>query len=140
MSEEVDLKEIVKYSKKLRVLYVEDDQETRESTVSLFENFFDFITVAVNGQEGLEKFREGEYDLIFSDINMPVMGGFEMIKNIRAQDEEVVIITISAHDKESFRDEIDRYDVAQYIIKPFYFERLIEALQICVSKMRDANG
>ena len=139
MSEEIDLKEIVKHSKKLRVLYVEDDQETRESTVSLFENFFDFITVAINGKEGLEKFREREYDLIFSDINMPVMGGFEMIKNIRAQDEEVVIITISAHDKESFRDEIDRYDVAQYIIKPFYFERLIEALQICVSKMRDAN-
>ncbi|MEA2019869.1 MAG: response regulator, partial [Campylobacterota bacterium] len=68
-----NIEEIIKYSQKLKLLYVEDNLEARESTVVILEEFFGDITVAINGEDGYEKFEQHQdtINLIITDINMP---------------------------------------------------------------------
>ena len=73
------IKELADFSKTIKVLYVEDNVDARESTLNMLENLFNDITIAIDGQDGLDKFSEGKFDLIISDINMPNMNGIEMI-------------------------------------------------------------
>ena len=71
----IDFKSIINFSKTLSLLYVEDDASTRMQTKVLLNNFFDNITIAEDGEAGLAAYREGDFDLIISDINMPKMTG-----------------------------------------------------------------
>lgn len=71
--------------KKLKILYIEDDEGIRNELSSLLKNFVNTVYVAVDGQDGYEQFIEHQtnIDLILSDINMPKLTGIEMMQNIR---------------------------------------------------------
>lgn len=72
-----NLQNIIKSTKNLRLLYIEDNEDVREQTLKMLQIFFDDITVAVDGQQGLEEFQKNNkfestsYDLIITDIEMP---------------------------------------------------------------------
>lgn len=72
--------ELMEMSKTLKVLYAEDNKEARNQTVKLLSNFFNEIGTASDGAEAFEKFSTENYDIIISDINMPVMNGIELLK------------------------------------------------------------
>lgn len=112
------IKEIIKISKKLKLLYIEDDATSRITTVELLNNFFDFITIAVNGQDGLEKFKEKSFDIILSDINMPKLNGINMVNEIKKIDENIPVLFLSAHNESKFLSEGIRLGVDGYILKP----------------------
>jgi len=130
------LAEIMKFSKKIRVLYVEDDKITREVTQNIFEIFFKSIVTAFDGQDGFEKFQEEEIDLIITDINMPRLNGLEMAKKIREIDETVPIIIISAHNEDSFFLKSIQIGVSGYLIKPIDMEQLTQQLYHVVQKFK----
>ncbi len=135
MLDPTNLQDIVKYSHKLKLLYVEDNIEIRNSTARMLENFFDDITIGVNGKDGLEKFSSKKFDLILSDINMPVMNGLDMIKNIRAIDENIPIIIISAHNETNFKNNALNYNIDYYMIKPTSFNNFTKAISEVVVKI-----
>jgi len=130
------LTEIMKFSKKIRVLYVEDDKITREVTQNIFEIFFKSIVTAFDGQDGFEKFQEEEIDLIITDINMPRLNGLEMAKKIRELDKNVPIIVISAHNEDSFFLQSIQIGVSGYLIKPIDMEQLTQQLYHIVQKFK----
>lgn len=99
MMQTINLKDLQKKSKPLHVLYVEDNREVREQTYKMLSNFFDNITTAVDGDEGFETFRNGHFDIVITDINMPNTDGLKMIEKIREIDNDVVCIVVSAHDE-----------------------------------------
>jgi len=101
-SEVIDIKEILKYSKKYKVLYVEDDIVIRDVMRKLLENYFDKVDVADDGQLGLNKYLNMHdenkiYDLVITDINMPNMNGVEMCRTILKLIPSQKIMIISAH-------------------------------------------
>lgn len=73
-----------KLLKRLKALYVEDDENIRNELASLLGNFFDTVYTASDGQEGLELFikHQDDIDVVLSDINMPKMTGIEMVKKL----------------------------------------------------------
>lgn len=123
-----ELIELVEYSQTLKVLYVEDGLEVREQTLKLLENFVSDITIGVDGQDGLDKFKEQKYDLILTDLNMPVMNGIDMIRNIRLVDEHIPIVVISAHNEKSFKEDAKKYNIVDYILKPVDLDTFINIL------------
>ncbi len=121
----LDIEVIIKHTFGLKLLYVEDNDEARESTLSILEEFFKDIIVACNGEEGLELFKESEIDLIITDINMPKLNGLKMIQEIKKIDNEVPILVLSAHNEPAFFMQSIKLGVDGYLLKPTEIDQLI---------------
>lgn len=111
--------------KSVRALIIDDERLAREELKSLLKEFHEVevIDEAKNGEEALEKVSALNPELLFLDINMPGMNGFELLKRL-----EVIpkVIFITAYDQYA----LSAFDVnaTDYILKPIEPMRLKEAL------------
>ena len=82
----------------IKLLLVEDDASLRYIVQGGLEDMIGGyeVIVAANGEEGLKQWKEQHPDVIVSDIEMPVMNGYEMVKRIRETDGETPILFSSA--------------------------------------------
>lgn len=122
------IKDLHKYSKKLNVLFVEDDKSLREETQSLFKMIFKSIDTAEDGIDGLNKYNNKLYDLVITDVNMPQMDGIDMSKHIKDINPEQKIIIISAHDESNILMKLVKIGSSGFILKPIQIENLIHTL------------
>lgn len=122
------IKDLHKYSHDLNVLYVEDDENLRNETETLFKMLFKNIDTAEDGSIGLQKFNDNFYDLVISDVNMPKMNGIEMSKKIREVNSEQKIIIVSAHDESHILIDLIQAGANGFILKPMHMDDLITAL------------
>ena len=110
----------------IRLLVVEDDTNLSYIIQGGLEDMIgDYaVTIAYNGKEGLETYRQIKPDVIVADIEMPVMDGYEMVRRIRMTDQETPIIFSSA--RVSPKDVVKGYElgVNNYVKKPFLPEEL----------------
>ncbi len=127
---------LVPYTKRLRLLYVEDNPDVRQSTLLVLREFFSNIIVAEDGKRGLELFRQQRADLIITDINMPHMDGIEMIEKIRAIDPEVPVIIISAYNESGYFIQSIRLGVDGYLLKPVELDQLLALFKKVADKIR----
>lgn len=134
------LKKIINITKNLNVLYIEDNSDVRSQTIKMLNIFFDDIQVATNGREGLNlfkannKYESSSFDLIITDIEMPVTDGITMINEIREFDKELPILIFSAHSNtEYFLKTIDA-GIDGYILKPYSIEQISNALAKIIEK------
>ena len=134
-----NLNELIKCSKQLKLLYVEDNDNAREATLMIFEEFFSTIVTAINGADALEKFDES-FDLIITDINMPKMNGLDMIKIIRENNKEIPILVLSAHNESGFFLDSIKLGVDGYLLKPIDIEQFLSSLNKIISKVTLANA
>jgi YesN/AraC family two-component response regulator len=112
--------------KRIKILFVEDEVDLitiiNDTLSKLGANF----VTANNGVEGLERLKENpDIGLVVTDINMPLMSGLEMIKNIRENGNEIPCIIMSAHTEPEYLKSADDLNVTDYILKPFDFIKFI---------------
>ena len=121
--------------KNLKVLYVEDEIVLRDTTCSSLDSILKEVVVADNGEEGLEKFQNDTFDLIITDLSMPVMTGTEMIEKIRELNKDIPIIVTTAYGSQN-EDIIKLHDIGmdEYVMKPVDMMKLIEAIDKVISK------
>ncbi len=137
------LEEIIKYSTKLKLLYVEDNDETRRSTLLILEEFFDDIIVAVDGIDGLDKFKSNDitkeskaFDLVITDINMPNLDGLAMSQEIRKIDKDINILVFSAHNEVEFLLNAIKLGIDGYLLKPIDMEQFITVLYKVIKNIK----
>jgi len=130
-----NIDQLIVYTKGLNLLYVEDNLDARETTLFLLEDFFDNVVVATNGEEGLEKFKEHNIDLIITDINMPKLNGLDMIREIREIDKEILIFVLSAYNESGFFMESIKLGVEGYLLKPIEIDQFLGILNKIVSTL-----
>ena len=124
-------KTVQRFTKELKILYVEDDIGIRESTTELFKQFFESVDVAEDGKQGLEAYtnyykENGKfYDFVITDINMPFMNGIEMIAEINKKNRKQTIIITSAHDDAAYLIPLIELGVESFILKPFKMTSLL---------------
>lgn len=112
------------------VLYVEDEDETREILSTILKKLVAKIYVAPNGLDGLELFKEHKDDinLIITDLHLPFLSGQEMIKEIREIDDDIPILITT-----SFLNEIPKSCRACSVLKkPFSRKTLFQAIGECI--------
>ena len=119
-----------KILKKLKLLYVEDDDTVRADLSSLLSNFFDTVYTAKDGQEGLTLYQneQKDIDVIVADINMPIMNGIQMLQEIRKFDKDVPVILATAYSDNEFLVDAIKLKVWEYIIKPIDIRNLMVSL------------
>ena len=130
------INKILEYSKNINFLYVEDNAENRESTSNVLSIIFANIIIAVDGQDGLNKFKENNIDLIITDINMPNLNGIEMIKEIKKIDRNCDFIFLSANDDRKILLECIPLQANGFLVKPLDFEELISLIEEIIEKIQ----
>jgi putative two-component system response regulator len=120
----------------ISVLFVEDDQNLRENTARLLESFVSVLDTAENGQEGLIKYNKNNYDLVITDINMPVMDGIKMTREIKKRNSKQVIIILSAHDDARYLLSLINLGIDSFILKPLDLNLFLEALDKCIKLVK----
>ncbi len=116
----------------LTVLIVDDDRVTIAILTHLLKPYADKILVASDGEDGLRVFKEEQPDLILSDINMPKMGGLEMVQEIRKLDDQVKIALITNFENRDILIKAIEFGVNQFFSKPFeakHFAQIISHLR-----------
>jgi diguanylate cyclase (GGDEF)-like protein len=129
------LKEVADRTKKLKLLYVEDDDALREETLFLLGNFFDVIVACANGQEALEAFHQQAFDIVLSDVRMPHMDGLELVEALRKIDEHLPIMLLSAYNEATYLLKSIELGVDGYILKPLELEHLVNTLERVCEKI-----
>ena len=130
-----DLKSIINETKKLKLLYVEDNKGARKSTLDILGEFFEHIIIAINGEDGLEKFKSNKIDLIITDINMPKMNGLEMLKEIKSLSSDMVALVFSAYNEAEFFVQSIKIGVNGYLLKPINFDQFLSALETAIQRI-----
>ena len=107
-----------------KVLFVEDEEQIRVFAVDAISIVTQQVVMAENGKVGLEYFcealKEGNqpFDIIITDLRMPMMDGKTMIEEIRKLDQKTPIIILSADNDLASNDERARLNIGGYILKP----------------------
>lgn len=120
-----------------RILLVEDDQNFGDVLKSYLEMHDYAVTLAKDGQEGLDNYRKGAYDLCIFDVMMPKKDGFTLAKEIREEDKEMPIIFLTA---KTMKDDVlqgFRIGADDYISKPFNSEELLMRIQAILKRSQN---
>jgi len=112
--------------KQYKTIIIDDERLARAELKSILSEYteIDVIDEAQNGDEGIEKIRSLKPDLIFLDVNMPGMTGFEMLKKL---DSIPHVIFVTAYDE--FALKAFEVNALNYILKPVDVERLNETIE-----------
>lgn len=125
----MNLKDLAEVAKKFNVLFVEDDLTVQEITKRVLGSFFQNIDVASNGLEGLELFKNNNYNLIISDLSMPKMDGASMIEEMRKIRKNFYVIIISAANDPHNAIKSIKAGIDGYLYKPFMFDKFLEVME-----------
>jgi CheY-like chemotaxis protein len=116
----------------LSVLYVEDDDETREGVADSLRLRVRDLDLAKDGKEGLDLFKKKKHDIIITDIKMPVMNGLEMSREIKKINKKIPVIITTAYNDTDLLIECIDVGVCQFVLKPIIMDKLFESMQKCM--------
>jgi len=118
------------------ILLVEDDLINQEIFVGLLEKSLINIDLANNGIEAVTMVQENpnKYELIFMDINMPTMDGYQATKLIRELDTDVAIVALTANAMNQDVQDAQSAGMNEHLSKPIVVEKLYEILLKYISK------
>jgi two-component system, OmpR family, response regulator len=109
---------------KAKILLVEDNKNLGMVIRDYLEMSGYHVSLSENGQDGLNEFFKGDYDVILLDVMLPLIDGFTVAENIRSRDEEIPIIFVTARTMKEDRLKGFRIGADDYITKPFSTEEL----------------
>lgn len=112
----------------LKILLIEDDRAIAKVIQLELEHQGHQIELAADGQEGLRKALEGEWDLILLDIMLPLLNGYEVCKQVRARKDTPILLLTA---KDEVQDKVFGLDLGadDYLTKPFAMEELMARIR-----------
>jgi len=129
-----NIQDLLEQDSQINILYIEDNDFVRESTIELLEIYFQNLDVAINGLEGLKQYKQFYkdngyyYDIVITDINMPIMNGIEMIAEVRKLHPRQNIVVLSAHDDSDKLLQLIDLEITNFILKPIDLNKMNKVL------------
>lgn len=122
-----------------KILVAEDNRNNQMLIKLLLTNLGADVTIAENGKVALSEYKKGYFDLIFLDINMPVMDGLSALKEIRdfekkAKIDNIPIIALTANTIKGDREKYISEGMNDYLSKPIENQKLIKILSKYLKK------
>ena len=135
----VDYISLEEYAKDISILFVEDDKEISKEMELLLKEIFTEIKVAFDGIQAIEQYNNYYKvnncypDIIITDIQMPVLNGIKMIKEIKEKNPHIPVVIITAFNDTDYLFEAIKLNVTNYLTKPLDLYNLSDTL-IKISK------
>ncbi|OUR97933.1 hypothetical protein A9Q84_06980 [Halobacteriovorax marinus] len=126
-----------------KILVVDDSMVIRKMIKNSLQKEGHEIHQAENGQEGFELFAAHSFDLIITDINMPIMNGFEFSEKVRASSGtscDIPIIVLSTEFSDEVKERGRNIGINAWMVKPAEEEKLLKAVAFLIenTKMKSA--
>jgi len=116
----------------LRVLLAEDNIVNQKLAATMIEKMGHTVVQAATGKEAVEKWEQNQFDLVFMDVQMPVMDGFEATQEIRSREKltgaHVPIIAMTANTMSGDRERCLKSGMDDYVGKPVAIRELLRAI------------
>jgi CheY-like chemotaxis protein len=116
-----------------KVLVAEDNVVNQKLATKVFQKLGCSVTVASNGEEAIAAVASGDHDIVFMDVQMPVMDGFVATRGIRALGGEkgkIPIVAMTANAMQGDKEQCLAAGMDDYVAKPISFEEVKRALSI----------
>jgi CheY-like chemotaxis protein len=112
-----------------RILLAEDNKAIKD-IVSRFLEFIGFeVALAGNGLEALSLFLKASFDLVLTDLDMPVMDGWGLTNCIKEKSTDTPVVLMTGEDRETILRNVERWPVDSVLFKPFTLEDLQSTVQ-----------
>lgn len=124
------------YLSQLKILYVEDDDDTREDLRQYLKKKAGKVVTAADGEAGWRKYNEENPDIVIADIILPEMNGMEMLQKIRSAGGKCpFIITSSIDETDTIIEAVD-IGIVKYVVKPIILDQLMKTLNKLAEDLR----
>lgn len=103
-----------------KLLVVDDESRQAKSLAAIINQLkpdYD-IAIAYNGEEALEILQNSSYDILFTDIRMPVMDGLHLIERLNEKGIKIKVVILSGYSEFEYAQKAMRYGVVDYLLKP----------------------
>lgn len=118
----------------MRLLVVEDERDLNRVITKRLEKEGYSVDSCYDGEQAVDYLRTGEFDAVIMDIMMPKLSGLDVLKIIRAKNNPVPVLLLTA--KDSISDRVSGLDAGaeDYLVKPFAFEELLARIRVMTRK------
>ncbi|MFA9380196.1 MAG: response regulator [Acetanaerobacterium sp.] len=124
--------------KMAKALLVDDEKYIRSglrAIISRTSTFFCEIDECANGTQALEKLNECKYDLLITDLVMPIMGGIELMERLQNMEHMPYTIILSGHDEFKYAQKAIEYGAKAFLLKPIDRNELVERLDVAQTEI-----
>jgi CheY-like chemotaxis protein len=111
------------------ILVVEDSDPIRDLICLILEEDGYHVESACNGKDGFELFTQKRFDMVFTDLKMPVMTGCEMAEKIKATNKHIPIVLVTAWAMDCAESELRNKGIDYIIQKPFQDIQLLQLVR-----------
>jgi signal transduction histidine kinase/AmiR/NasT family two-component response regulator len=108
-----------------RILVIDDEDSVRKILYQMLKAKGYEVVVASNGQEGIERFQEEPFDLVFTDLGMPKMSGWEVGRTLKGINPKVPVALITGWGVELNKDKMKESGIDLVVSKPFNFDQVV---------------
>lgn len=129
----------MKLLKNLTLLFADDDDVIVEALSTVLKRIFHTVFFAKNGEEAIKIFKNEKIDICFLDVKMPFLNGIEAAKKIRNQDKKMPIVILTNSKEPDELIEIINLNILLFIDKPLNYDKLQNALLLCVENLQENN-
>jgi len=119
-----------------KVIIIDDEMNIRSALTRELHDYGYGVIIASTGLEALSKLRTQNVDLIILDLKMPVMDGFEFLKNVIITEPQIKIVILSGNiTKQNLTDLVNyKKNIIGILVKPWDSDQLIKILEKCFSE------
>jgi two-component system response regulator HydG len=118
------------------ILIVDDDEAMRDSCIQILSKMHYEIKTADNGNQGLEQISRESFDIVILDLKMPGLSGMELLKKIREENPETIVIVITGYATVDSAIEAMKNGAYDYLPKPFTPEELRMVVRRAMEKRK----
>jgi PAS domain S-box-containing protein len=118
----------------MKMLVIDDEEFVRETLADMLTMLGHEVVVASGGREGIRELEADEFDLVFTDLSMPEMDGWEVAREIRRRWPETNVLLVTGHGAATPIAPADKHLVNGIIGKPFDFDQVAEMIAEATQK------
>lgn len=116
----------------MKILVTDDSKMARRMLIkTLKDNIINELTIdeASNGQECLDLYKENDYSIVFLDLTMPIMDGFEALEKIKEYDNNASVVIVSADIQKGSMEKVRKNGALDFVKKPIDSAKMKQLFQ-----------
>jgi CheY-like chemotaxis protein len=126
--EEVVPPPAIKKGRKARILVIDDEELVRSVLSRTLAQVDHQVTLAEDGEKGMQLFKKEKFDMVLTDLGMPGMSGWEVCRRVKKMSPRTPVGMITGWGMEMSRGKMEEYGLDFFITKPFDFSQILNAV------------